>query len=99
MEVAVTVNAECAHRDAHGRIHGHSYLIEVWFAEGRELPDLYDDVRGIVGAIDHNMLEEIVGGPRMEDVARWCAERLPAATRIVVRRPTLGFSVEWRRDK
>lgn len=97
IQVAVTANIECAHRDSLGRIHGHSYLVEVWTPAGADLMTLDSFVRGIVGTVDHSMLEDSIGGQRMEDIAEWFLAKVPAATRIVVRRPTLGYVCEARR--
>lgn len=98
IEVAVTVNLECAHRDSLGRTHGHSYLVEVWQEAGADLIALDTFVRGIAGSVDHSTLEDSVGGPRMEDIAGWFLERVPTALRVVIRRPTIGFACEARRE-
>lgn len=97
IEIAVTANLECAHKDSMGRIHGHSYLIEGWFHQGRDLVALHEEFRSAAASVDHSLLEDSVGGPRMEDIAAWFLHKLPEANRIVVRRPTLGFIVEARR--
>jgi 6-pyruvoyl-tetrahydropterin synthase len=97
IEVAVTTNVECSHRDTDGRIHGHSYVVEVWTPSGPDLPTLAATVREIAAVVDHSMLEDSIGSPMMEDMARWFLDRVPHATRVIVRRPTLGFVVEARR--
>lgn len=94
IEVAVTVNLECAHRDALGRIHGHSYVTEAWFSAGPDLVALSEHVKAVAAQVDHTMLEDSVGAPRMEDIASWFLRQIPAAVRIVVRRPTLGLIVQ-----
>lgn len=91
IEVAVTVNLECAHRDAFGRIHGHSYVLEAWFPAGPDLVSLHEFVKGIAGSVDHTELEQSIGAPRMEDIGTWFLNKMPEASRIVVRRPTLGL--------
>ena len=97
IEVAVTTNVECSHRDAHGRIHGHSYVVEVWTPAGPDMPALATLLREIAGPVDHSMLEDSIGSTLMEDMAIWFLERVPNATRVIVRRPTLGFAAEARR--
>lgn len=98
IEVAVTVNIECAHRDNLGRVHGHSFVIEIWFPAGPDLVALNDRVRHVARTVDHTMLEESMGGARMEDVAEWFLAKISTASRVIVRRPTLGFAAEIRRD-
>jgi 6-pyruvoyl-tetrahydropterin synthase len=97
IEVSVTTNVECSHRDTDGRIHGHSYMVEVWVPAGPDLPSLAAAVREIAAPVDHSMLEDSIGSPLMEDMALWFLNQLPSATRVVVRRPTLGFAAEARR--
>jgi 6-pyruvoyl-tetrahydropterin synthase len=95
-EVGVTASIECAHRDDAGRIHGHSYTVEVWFPKGPDLVTLAAFVRDAAGGVDHTMLEDSIGGSKMEDIAAWFLRRFPLATRTVVRRPTLGLAaVAW----
>lgn len=97
IEIAVTANLECAHCDEMGRVHGHSYWVEAWFAEGPDLVTLNESFRNAAARVDHTMLEDSIGANRMEDIAAWFLLILPQAKRIVVRRPTLGFIVEARR--
>lgn len=97
IEVAVTTNIECAHRDELGRLHGHSYVLEAWFAAGPDLVSLSESFRNAAASVDHSLLEDSIGLTRMEAIAAWFLEKLPNATRIVVRRPTLGFIAEARR--
>jgi 6-pyruvoyl-tetrahydropterin synthase len=97
MSVAVTVNLECAHKDELGRVHGHSYLAEIWRPAGPDLVIFASQVKKITDLVDHTMLEDSVGDPNMEGVGVWLLQQIPEATRIVVRRPTLGFIVEVQR--
>ena len=97
IEVAATTNLECSHRDADGRIHGHSYTVEVWVPAGPDLPTFAVRLRGIAAEVDHTMLEDSIGSPLMETIATWFLDRVPGATRVIVRRPTLGFAAEARR--
>jgi 6-pyruvoyl-tetrahydropterin synthase len=98
IEVAATTNLECGHRDPDGRIHGHSYIVEVWWPAGADLPALAAELRALASGVDHTMLEDSIGSPLMEAVAAWFLARVPDATRVIVRRPTLGFAAEARRD-
>jgi 6-pyruvoyl-tetrahydropterin synthase len=97
IEVSVTINVECSHRDIDGRIHGHSYVVEVWVPAGPDLPSLAAAVREIAAPVDHSMLEDSIGSPLMEDMALWFLNQIPHAAKVVVRRPTLGFAAEARR--
>lgn len=96
-EVAVTVNLECAHKDEVGGIHGHSYLVEVWRAVGPDLVIFDKLIRGIAAKLDHTLLEDSIGDPNMESIGSWFLTNISEATRIVIRRPTLGYVVEVRR--
>ena len=90
-EVGVTVNVEVAHTDAAGRVHGHSYIIEVWYPEGADLVTLAAFTKDAASGIDHTMLEDSIGSPKMEAMACWFLTKLPTAIRVTVKRPTLGF--------
>lgn len=104
MQSAITVNLECAHYDILSRrLHGHSYLVEVWFEAGPNLDVAKLAISEITNLIDHTCLDESVGGPNMEDIAKWVFERVSLIgtanlkiTKVVVKRPTLGFIVEMR---
>jgi 6-pyruvoyl-tetrahydropterin synthase len=99
MELAVTFGLECAHKaPLTGRLHGHSYKVTLWFrADPRaDIDCLASSIKTIGALVDHTMLEESVGGPRMEDVARWLMERLKLLqgiepVEIIVSRPSLGY--------
>lgn len=103
MECAVTFNLEAAHLDPmDGRLHGHSYLVDVWFKPGPDIRAAKAAISVIVGMVDEKPLEDSVGGPLMEDIAMWLMPRLSVlagveVTRLRVHRPTLGFACEaWR---
>lgn len=95
IEVAVTVNLECAHRSRDGVLHGHSYVVEVWFLAGEDMSMLAAEVHEVAEQVDHSLLEESVGAASMEAIAEWFL-REAEAVRVVVRRPTLGYVVEAR---
>jgi 6-pyruvoyl-tetrahydropterin synthase len=89
---AVTVNVEAAHRDTAGRLHGHSYLVECWTERDVDLADFQIQMRELAASVDHSLLEDSLGGPRMEDIAAWFLAS--GLARVIVRRPTLGCIVE-----
>ena len=101
IEQAVTFAIEAAHQSAGDtRLHGHSYVVEVWTNDLRDFPTLEAEVQAIRSTVDHALLNDSIGGTTMEHLASWLLERfafLPA-TRIIVRRPTLGYVVEARRS-
>lgn len=83
-----------------GRLHGHSYLIEVhvrgevnpvsgWICDFADIATAW--VVSGCGVLDHNYLNEIEGleNPTSETLARWIWERisasLPGLFRVVVR--------------
>jgi len=98
IEVAVKTNVEAAHTDAVGRVHGHSYVVEVWFGEGADLVTLAAFVRDTATEVDHSMLENSIGSSKMESLAAWFLSKIPLSVRVVVSRPTLGFSACAYRD-
>lgn len=92
IEVAVTTNLECAHRDMDGGLHGHSYVVELWFAAGPDLAQFAALARRIAEPLDHTLLDDSLGSSRMEDIATYFLQET-SAHRVVVRRPTLGYAV------
>lgn len=99
IEQAVTFSIEAAHlTDGDARLHGHSYVIEVWTSRLRDFAALEAEIQAVRSLVDHTMLNESIGGTTMEYLAEWLLQKfapLPA-TRVVVRRPTLGYVVEAR---
>lgn len=94
IRVSATTNLECAHRDDRGQMHGHSYEVEVFVPRGVDLGELDTRIAQVAGRIDHTVLEESIGGNRMEDIVTWFLAEIPDAVRVIVRRPTLGFSAD-----
>jgi 6-pyruvoyl-tetrahydropterin synthase len=101
IEQAVTFSIEAAHlSEGDARLHGHSYLVEVWTASLRDFVALESQVQAVRAAVDHTLLNDSIGGTTMEHLADWLLTRfefLPA-TRVIIRRPTLGYVVEARRS-
>jgi 6-pyruvoyl-tetrahydropterin synthase len=99
IEQAVTFAIEAAHQsEGDPRLHGHSYLIEVWSSTLRDFKTMEAEVNSIRSAVDHTFLNDSIGGTTMEHLAQWLLARfafLPA-TKVIVRRPTLGYAVEAR---
>ena len=93
IEIAITVNLECAHKDELGKIHGHSYLVEVWRDAGPDLVIFAKMVNEIAAKVDHTMLDDSIGDPNMEGIGAWFLKQIPESSRIVIRRPTLGYVV------
>lgn len=94
IERAVTVNVEAAHYDRAGKLHGHSYLVECWTDKDMDLPQLEAIARADASHVDHTELGDAIGAPTMEALGEWFLANCDLYTRIVVRRPTLGFVVE-----
>ena len=115
MEIFKEFHFEAAHRLPHvpeghkcGRLHGHSYRIELhlrgepgadgWIMDFAEIKHAYAPTHGL---LDHNYLNDIPGleNPTSEVLARWLWDRLkpalPALCRVVVRETcTSGCSYE-----
>ena len=106
MEIFQELRLEAAHRLPRvpadhkcARLHGHSFLIEVW-VEGEPGADTgwvidYADVAAAIQpvheALDHRCLNDVEGleNPTSENLARWIwarvAPALPGLSKIVVR--------------
>jgi 6-pyruvoyl-tetrahydropterin synthase len=98
---AVSTNIEAAHMSWDRKLHGHSYVVELWFKAGPDLPTIDMCWREIAKMVDHSKLEDTVGDPSMEGLAIWLLERASVigtanlqVKKVVVRRPTLGYAVE-----
>ncbi len=92
-EISKSVNFEAAHRlpsrggdDPYGRIHGHSFELEVTIA-GKVQPGklwvediavLTDALGKLAGELDHQLLNDIDGlpVPTLENILVWVANRL-----------------------
>jgi hypothetical protein len=79
----------CAHRDAIGRLHGHTYEIVAWFPECNDASSLQNALHQACADFDHNIIG--LG----EDLARDIAARLPGAVRIDISRPSERIYVRW----
>ena len=92
-EIAKSVNFEAAHRlparsgdDPYGRIHGHSFELEVTIGGQVEPGKLWvEDIAvltaalgSIAGELDHQLLNDIEGlsVPTLENILVWAANRL-----------------------
>ena len=90
---AATVPLEIAHLGTDGRMHGHSLTAEVWTEAEVDLDDWRDQIAVVAAGIE-GRLEQTIQGRTFEDVAQTMLDRLPDATRVVVRLPTRGHAVE-----
>ena len=91
IEQSVTFAIEAAHlSEGEPRLHGHSYLVEVWTATLRDFAVLESEIQAVRSVVDHTLLNDSIDGTTMEHLAEWLLARfafLPA-TKVVVRRPT-----------
>lgn len=119
-EITKSITFEAAHRlpqkDAaheYGRIHGHSFLLEVtlkgerqkgapWVADFADLARALADIKAI---LDHQMLNEIEGleKPTLEALAMWVGDKLMdefnSLSRVTIARPSLSESCTLRFDQ
>lgn len=94
------------------QVHGHSFTADVtlagtpdpvsgWVSDFVDLEAALAEVRD---ELDHSMLNEIAGleAPSLENLALWLAarlkDRLPALTRVTVRRPSCGEACTFTLD-
>ncbi len=93
----VQASFEAAHRlPQHPAIHGHSYLVRVYLAGEPDVETVQAALRQLLADhLDHAMLNDRMAVPTMENIARYVAERLPGAKRVIVERPTLGVGCEY----
>lgn len=113
VEITKAVTFEAAHRlgmpgdpEPYGRLHGHSFRLEVSL-RGKPDPErgwvddlgaLTDALKALAGRLDHGFLNEIEGleRPTLERLCAWAAgelrPRFPALARVTVARPSLGES-------
>lgn len=118
-EVSRAANFEAAHHLApkdpahpYGRLHGHSFRVEIgvsgvvkpdedWVADFAHVGDVLASVTDI---LDHSYLNEIEGLelPTLERICVWIADRiaadLPDLTRVSVSRPSLSETCTLRLD-
>ncbi len=117
LEVCKAFTFEAAHFFSHkpeghpnGRMHGHSFRVEVvvagtpdpssgWIVD---LGTLTDDLETLRGELDHRLLNEIesLESPALESLAMWIAGRLldryPHLRSVTVARPTCFESATFR---
>ncbi len=93
---AATVALEIAHLGLDGLLHGHSLTAEIWTDSEVDL-DAWRETIAAAAAIIEGRLERTIEGRTFEDVARAFLDRLPEASRAVIRLPTRGHAVEMTR--
>jgi len=116
-EVSRAAHFEAAHHLApkdpdhpYGRLHGHSFKVEIgvegvvqesedWVADFAIVGDV---INSVVSELDHGYLNDIEGLelPTLERICVWIADRvvqkLPRLTRVTVSRPSLAESCTLR---
>ena len=93
---AATVALEIAHLGLDGVLHGHSLTAEVWTESEVDL-DLWRETVATAASAIEGRLERTIHGRTFEDVALAFLQRLPDASRVLVRLPTRGHAVEMQR--
>ena len=93
---AATVALEIAHLGLDGVLHGHSLTAEIWTESEVDL-DAWRETIATAAAEIEGGLERTIHGRTFEDVARALLERLPTASRAVIRLPTRGHAVQMQR--
>jgi 6-pyruvoyl-tetrahydropterin synthase len=84
-----------AHRDASGRLHGHTYEVTAWFPAGADALALQASLTRVVGLFDHDeLLHELASG---EGLCAAIAEQLPDAVQIDVSRHAERLFARWHR--
>ncbi|MEM8987786.1 MAG: 6-carboxytetrahydropterin synthase [Pseudomonadota bacterium] len=116
MEIVKSFTFDAAHRmptkgpdHAYGRMHGHSFAVEVtlkgepdetygWIEDLGVVAEALADVRA---RLDHQLLNEIEGleTPTLENLCLWIAAelkpRLPQLAAVKVGRPTIGEACQY----
>jgi 6-pyruvoyl-tetrahydropterin synthase len=70
IEQAITFAIEAAHQsEGDPRLHGHSYVVEVWTAKLRDFTTMDTEVQAVRSTVDHTFLNESIGGATMENLA------------------------------
>lgn len=93
-ETTVGAVLSAAHRDAQGRIHGHTW--QVWASAPRtEATALQRALQAVVGALDHTILPDNLS--EGEDLARHVGEGLEGCFRVRVCRPLEMIEAIWER--
>lgn len=109
-EISKAAHFEAAHRlpgrrkgDPYGRVHGHSFRVEITVA-GRVKPNerwvedlavVSNALAGVTAQLDHQMLNDVEGldVPTLENIAVWIANRLridlPNLSSVTLARPSL----------
>lgn len=113
MRTFVEWSFEAAHSDphmGHPEVHGHSYMVRVWFQNAGDrwnAEELRRECEGARLALDHTRLDgfrtngpgmhrQPIVPPTMENIALWIGKNVEGAVEVHVWRPTLGFGAEWR---
>jgi hypothetical protein len=85
-----------AHKDAAGRLHGHTYEVIAWWPDdGRDALALRRKLDAAIALHDHSEL----GAERCrgEDLAEIIASMLPGCSEVNVNRPAERLYARWRK--
>lgn len=84
-----------AHRDARGRLHGHTWEVRAWFPEGRDAIELQKLLTATLRVVDHRELaEEMSSG---EALLRVFSINMRDAVEIEISRPAERIYARYRR--
>jgi hypothetical protein len=92
-ERSVTVPIEIAHHSISGALHGHTLMVEVWTRANVDLDAWKEKVSAAVAFMENGPLEQTVGRT-FEEVAVFIFTKVPGVSRVAVRLPSRGHSVE-----
>jgi 6-pyruvoyl-tetrahydropterin synthase len=85
-----------AHRDASGRVHGHTWMLRAWWeATGQDAVQMKRRLDNWISTYDHGELPETM--TLGEQIAAQCGERVGALVVEVSREPEGIFALWWRR--
>ena len=82
-----------SHRSPEGVLHGHSYEVWAWFAQGEDARRLHALLDEVLKALDHTHLsDELAWG---EALAEHIAKQLPGCREVEVKRPLERIGARW----
>lgn len=97
IETGVSGYICAAHRDARGRLHGHTYEVRAWFPAGRDAIDLQTHLAAALRVFDHKQLYE--GLETGEALCSALAANLHEVTEIEISRPSERIYARWKAER